>query len=67
MKRTLKVGSREKSWDLPLVEAFDLGHPFRRTRRGIQRTEKDPQRRDGKLVPGWVHPLSEERFFEQEM
>ena len=36
-ERTLKVGSRGNSWDLPLVEPFDLlGHRFRRSGRGIQ-------------------------------
>ena len=40
-ERTLKVGSRGKSWDVPFAEPFDLlCCRFRRTERGIQRTEK---------------------------
>ena len=39
---TMKVGSREKIWDLPFVEVFDvLGNS--RDGKGVQETEKTPR------------------------
>ena len=38
---SLKVEGREKTWDPPFMEVFDvLGYPFRRDGKGMQGTEK---------------------------
>ena len=66
-ERTLKAGSRGKSWDLPLVEAFDLlGFRFRRSGRRIQRTEKLSKGMGSWWRDGYIH-RAKSVFFEQEM
>ena len=53
---------------MPFVEPFDLSGPsLSQDKERDSANGKDPQRRDGKLVAGWVHPPKEKRVFEQEM
>ena len=56
-ERTLKVGSRGKSWNVPFAEPFDLlCCRFRRTGRGIQRTEKTLRKGIGSWWrDGYIH------------
>ena len=63
-ERTLKAGSRWKSGDLPLIEAFDLlGHRFCRSGRGIQRTEKLSKGMGSWWRDGYIHRANSVFFF----
>ena len=67
-KSTLKMVSREKSWNMPFVVALDLlGCRFRRTGKAVQGTEKTLRKGMGCWWQDGTHLSREERVSEQDI